>query len=198
MQAKICHFGVVCFFARISDLICLISFSFGLFACLLSLCVDFEEQMPIFQGEMMKNTFFVIFENPTFNCQILWKKDRAARQSKDTDQNRKCEKIRGAWLNGGFQRSAQKTPASALPIRAGHTLKAEILEKKSRISSWVAQELFGYFVQSILSTVQFFHDIFHGCIHKCSERFMSKRLSDYTSLNTSLMEQVNITPFRCT
>lgn len=38
--------------------------------------------------------------------------------------------------------------------------------------------------------VQFFHDIFHGCIHKCSVRFESRRLAEFSSLNTSLMEQV--------
>jgi hypothetical protein len=40
-------------------------------------------------------------------------------------------------------------------------------------------------------TVQFFHDIFHGCIHKCSERFMSKGTTMFTSMNTSVMEQMN-------
>ncbi len=39
--------------------------------------------------------------------------------------------------------------------------------------------------------VQFFHDIFHGCIHTCSERFCSRGLDQFASINTSLMEQFN-------
>jgi hypothetical protein len=38
--------------------------------------------------------------------------------------------------------------------------------------------------------VEFYHDIFHGCSHKCSRRFCGRRLRDYASMNTSIMEQV--------
>ena len=41
--------------------------------------------------------------------------------------------------------------------------------------------------------VQWFHDVFHGCIHKCSERFESKLHAQFSSINTSLMEQVGET-----
>ncbi len=44
-------------------------------------------------------------------------------------------------------------------------------------------------------TVQFFHDIFHGVTHKCSERFLGKHLSQFASINTSLMEQVSTFTF---
>lgn len=37
---------------------------------------------------------------------------------------------------------------------------------------------------------QFFHDCFHGYSHVCSERFFSRRLPLFSSLNTSIMEQV--------
>ena len=36
----------------------------------------------------------------------------------------------------------------------------------------------------------FYHDRFHGFAHKCSERFESRRHVQFSSLNTSLMEQV--------
>ena len=41
----------------------------------------------------------------------------------------------------------------------------------------------------------FYHDLFHGFAHKCSKRFMSRRHEQFSSLNTSLMEQVFITHF---
>lgn len=37
---------------------------------------------------------------------------------------------------------------------------------------------------------QFFHDCFHGFSHVCPHRFSSRRLPTFSSLNTSLMEQV--------
>jgi hypothetical protein len=43
-----------------------------------------------------------------------------------------------------------------------------------------------YFIET-----QVFHDTFHGTSHKCCERFSSYRLPMFTSLNTSLMEQLN-------
>jgi hypothetical protein len=40
--------------------------------------------------------------------------------------------------------------------------------------------------------VQHFHDMFHGFAHtSCSKKFFSRRLQSFSSLNTSLMEQVN-------
>ncbi len=41
--------------------------------------------------------------------------------------------------------------------------------------------------------VRWFHDVFHGCIHKCGERFESKIHAQFSSINTSLMEQVTST-----
>lgn len=41
------------------------------------------------------------------------------------------------------------------------------------------------------SSVQFFHDVFHGCTHKCSPRFSGRRLNEFASVNTSVMEQVS-------
>ena len=46
------------------------------------------------------------------------------------------------------------------------------------------------YVPGYFKNIEFFHDIFHGCCHVCSERFCSRRLTAYASLNTSLMEQV--------
>jgi hypothetical protein len=37
---------------------------------------------------------------------------------------------------------------------------------------------------------QYFHDAFHGVSHQCCDVLTSARLPIYTSLNTSLMEQV--------
>lgn len=53
----------------------------------------------------------------------------------------------------------------------------------------VEETCFNY-VPEFFKDTQFFHDIFHGCCHVCSERFCSRRLSAFASLNTSLMEQV--------
>lgn len=39
----------------------------------------------------------------------------------------------------------------------------------------------------------FYHDRFHGFSHKCSERFESRRHPQFSSFNTSLMEQVGWT-----
>jgi hypothetical protein len=38
---------------------------------------------------------------------------------------------------------------------------------------------------------QHFHDAFHGYSHLCPKRFFSRRLPAFSSLNTSLMEQVS-------
>ena len=36
----------------------------------------------------------------------------------------------------------------------------------------------------------FYHDLFHGYTHSCTSRFMSRRHEQFSSLNTSAMEQV--------
>lgn len=43
---------------------------------------------------------------------------------------------------------------------------------------------------SFFSKTQHFHDMFHGYAHLCSRRFFSRRVPRFSSLNTSLMEQV--------
>lgn len=46
-----------------------------------------------------------------------------------------------------------------------------------------------YMPQYYLRT-EFFHDIFHGFRHLCTARFNSRRLRQYSAINTSIMEQV--------